>query len=76
MCAYHLVPKEILPDVCPQLKQLRLERGLSFEELQTALNISPKLLKRMEDGKCLVLIHFIKLLKFYGKKIRITVEDR
>ena len=76
MSIYSIIPKEILPDICPQLKQLRLERKLSFEELQEQLHISPRLLKRMEEGKCLVLVHFIKLLKFYGKKVRIVIEDK
>ncbi len=76
MSGRRLIPKEILPDICPQLKQLRLKRGLSFEELQAAVHISPRLLKRMEEGKCLVLVHFIKLLNFYGKKVRIVIEDK
>ena len=75
MSIYNIIPKEILPDICPKLKQLRLERELSFKELQEQLHISPRLLKRMEEGKCLVLVHFIKLLKFYGKKMRIVIED-
>ena len=76
MCAHYLVPKEVLPEICPQLKQLRLEQGLSLEELQAIVHISPRLLKRMEDGKCLVLFHLIKLLDFYGKKVRIALKDK
>ncbi len=76
MSGCRLIPKEILPDICPQLKQLRLERELSLKELQEQLHISPRLLKRMEEGKCLVLVHFIKLLNFYGKKVRIVIEDK
>ncbi len=48
----NLISKEVLADICPQLKQFRLERGLSLEELQAAVHISVHLLKRMEDGKC------------------------
>lgn len=76
MSGCRLIPKEILPDICPKLKQMRLKRGLSFEELQAAVHISSRLLKRTEEGKCLVLIHFIKLLNFYGKKVRIVIEDK
>ena len=75
MCAYHLVPKEILPDVCPQLKQLRLERNLSLEELSDAVRISIKMLKRIENNKCLCYSQLRRLLDFYGKKVRIVIED-
>ncbi len=74
MSGHRLIPKEILPDICPKLKQLRLERGLSIEDLQTAVHINPRLLERMEEGKCLVLVQLIKLLNFYGKKVRIVIE--
>lgn len=41
MCAHYLVPKEVLPEICPQLKQLRLEQGLSLEELQAIASYCP-----------------------------------
>ena len=70
----NLISKEVLADICPQLKQFRLERGLSLEELQAAVHISVHLLKRMEDGKCLPYNLFCKLMAFYGKKSRIVLE--
>ena len=48
MNAHSLMSKENLKDICPQLKQLRLERGLSIEELQAAAHISHKLPNRIE----------------------------
>lgn len=76
MSQHNLINKEITLEVCPQLKQLRLDRQLSLEEVQAAVRISGKLLKRIEDGKCLTFSHFLRLLDFYGKKMRITLEDK
>ena len=74
MCSHNLINKEILAEICPQLKQLRLNRQLSLEELQTATHINLRLLRRMEDGKCLTFSHFRRLMDFYGKKMRIVLE--
>ena len=70
----NLMSKEILKDLCPQLKQLRLERGLSLEELQAAVHISHKLLNRIEKNKCLPFSCLRRLLKFYGKKLKVWFE--
>lgn len=74
MSAHNLINKEILAEICPQLKQFRLNRQMSIEELQAATLISGRLLKRMENGKCLTFSHFRRLLDFYGKKMRIVLE--
>lgn len=74
MGVHGLMSKENLADICPQLKQLRLERGLSIEELQAAAHISRKLLNRIEKNKCLPFSCLKKLLKFYGKKMKIVLE--
>lgn len=76
MSAHNIISKEILAEISPQLKQLRMNRQLSIEELQAATHISGRLLKRMEDGKCLTFSHFRRLLNFYGKKMRIVIEDK
>ena len=74
MSTNNLMSKEILKDICQQLKQLRLERGLSLEEVQALAHISHKLLKRVEQNKCLPFSCLRKLLKFYGKKMQIIIE--
>ena len=61
-------------EICPQLKQLRQERGLSLEELRDEAHISIKLLKRMEAGRYLPYSFLKRLLAFYGKSIRIVIE--
>ena len=74
MSTHNLMSKEILEDICPQLKQLRLERGLSLEEVQALAHISGKLLRRVEQNKCLTFSCLRKLLDFYGKKMKISLE--
>lgn len=74
MSTHNLISKETLKDICPQLKQLRLERGLSLEEVQALAHISGKLLRRVEQNKCLPFSCLRKLLELYGKKMRIVIE--
>ncbi|MBP5216104.1 MAG: helix-turn-helix domain-containing protein [Alphaproteobacteria bacterium] len=75
MSSHNLISKDILSEISPQLQQLRLEQGLTLEELQSATHISAKLLKRMENGKCLPFSYFRRLMQFYGKKIHIIFEQ-
>jgi len=74
MSTHNLLSKEVLTDVCAQFKQLRIEHRLSIEELQAATGLKLKSLKRMENGKCLPLRYYRRLLDFYGKKARIVIE--
>ena len=74
MSSVNLVSKEVLSELAPQLKQLRLNRGLSLEELNKAVHINIHLLKRMEGGKCLPYSFLKRLLVFYGKSTRIVIE--
>ncbi len=76
MSSHNLINKEILAEICPQLKQLRLERNLSTEELQTAVKTSRRSLQRVECNKYLTFSLLRRLLDFYGKKIRIVLEDK
>ena len=75
MSSHNLINKEILAEICPQLRQFRLERQLSLEELKAILHISTQSLKRIENNKYLTFSHFRRLLNFYGKKIKIVIED-
>ena len=74
MSKRHLVSKEIVAEIGPQLKQLRIKRGLTLEELQTEAHISIHLLKRIETGKCLPYSYMWRLFKFYDVKARIVLE--
>ncbi len=74
MSGINLISNAALAEICPQLKQLRQERGLSLEELQAQVHIETKLLKRMEAGRYLPYSFLKRLLAFYGKSIRIVIE--
>ncbi len=75
MSKINLISREAMTEICPQLKQLRLENQLSLEELQDKVNIKLRSLKRIENNKGLTYSHLRRLLDFYGKKIRITLID-
>ena len=64
MCPNNLLSKEVLTEICLQLKQLRLEQQLSLEELQEATHLSLKVLRCMENGKCLPFAYYRRLLDF------------
>jgi type II secretory pathway predicted ATPase ExeA len=74
MSTHNLLSKEVLTEICAQFKQLRVEHQLSIEELQAATNLNLKVLKRMENGKCMPFRYYRRLLEFYGKKVRIVIE--
>ena len=74
MGVHNLFSNEVLAEISPQLKQLRLERHISIEELQNATHLSLKVLRRIENGKCLPCSYYRRLLEFYGKKMRIVIE--
>jgi hypothetical protein len=74
MSTHNLLSKEVLTEICAQFKQLRIEHQLSIEELQVATNLNLKVLKRMENGKCMPFRYYRRLLEFYGKKVRIVIE--
>ena len=74
MAAHKFITKEIAVQLCPQLKQLRLDYGLSLEELAAKGHFSLRLLKRIDNNKCLPFGCLLKLAAFYGKKIRLTLE--
>ena len=70
----NLISRDILAEICPQFKQLRLNRGISIEELHNAVNISVHSLKRMGQGKRLPYSYFKRLAKFYDVNIHIVLE--
>ncbi len=74
MSVKNLFPKEFKDEICKQFRQLRVERGLSLEDLAGKVHISLRLLKRIDAGKCLTLSGFYKLVAFYGKKMHVTLE--
>jgi transcriptional regulator with XRE-family HTH domain len=74
MSTHSLVDSETAIILGPKFKQLRLERGLSLEELQAEIHIIKRLIKRVEEGKCLPFSYLRTLCRFYGVKLNITLE--
>jgi DNA-binding XRE family transcriptional regulator len=74
MSTHSLADTETTTILGPQFKKLRLERNLSLEELQAEIHIGKRTLKRIENGKCLPFIYLRTLCRFYGKKLRVTLE--
>lgn len=58
-----------------ELKNVRRERALSQEQLSEAASLSTKDINTMEAGKGYLISGFQRLLKFYGKKVRIEIVD-
>lgn len=58
-----------------ELKNVRRERALSQEQLSEAASISTKDINTIEVGKGYLISGFRRLLKFYGKKVRIEIVD-
>ena len=74
MSTHSLADTETTTILGPQFKKLRLERNLSLEELQAEIHISKRLIKRVEEGKCLPFSYLRTLCRFYGVKLNITLE--
>lgn len=66
--------RAIIEEVGPLLKQLRLEKGLTLEQVQEQIHFSAKLLQRMEEGKCIPYMPLKRLSEFYGKQMKIVFE--
>ena len=58
-----------------ELKNVRRERALSQEQLSEAASISTKDINTIEAGNGYLISGFRRLLKFYGKKVRIEIVD-
>ena len=74
MSTHSLADTETTTILGPQFKKLRLERNLSLEELQAEIHISKRLIKRVEEGKCLPYSYLHKLCRYYGVKLHISLN--
>ena len=61
--------------IAPQLISLRQQKGLSIQDvaLQTPLSLS--MINQIEQGKNLSSHHYLRLIKFYGKKLKFDLQD-
>ncbi len=58
-----------------QLLQIRHERHLYLKNVSAITKIPPRIIEGMELGRLMRYGALQKLLKFYGKKVKITLED-
>jgi len=59
------------------LRELRLEKGLSLEEVAALIDWTPKKLENMETCKRRMHWHRLaQLLKLYGKELNISLIDK
>ena len=69
-----LIDREISRELGAQLNQLRHERNLYLKNVTTATQIPEKVIDGMELGRFLRYGDFRRLLKFYGKRVKISLE--
>ena len=62
-------------ELAPQLVNLRKERGLSLQDVALQSPLSMSMLTQMEQGEPLSARHYLRLIKFYGKKLEFRLTD-
>ena len=58
-----------------ELVKLRRQRGLSLQEVALLSPLSQQMIYDMEQGRNRAFELYVRLLKFYGKKIDIVVDE-
>ena len=62
-------------ELAPQLVNLRKERGLSLQDVALQSPLSMNMISLMEKGAPLSARHYLRLIKFYGKKLEFRLTD-
>ena len=62
-------------ELAPQLVALRKEKGLSIQDVALQTPLSMKMITIMEQGGVLASHHYLRLIKFYGKKLEFRLTD-
>ena len=62
-------------ELAPQLVNLRKERGLSLQDVALQSPLSMSMLTQMEQGEPLSARHYLRLIRFYGKKLEFRLTD-
>ena len=68
--------RAVLENLHLELKQARLERGLSQTDVALQTDISLAELNRMEAGAMISFKKYKQLIHFYGKEIHFILKDR
>ena len=62
-------------ELAPQLIAIRKEKGLSLQDVTLQSPLSMSMLTQMEQGEPLSARHYLRLIKFYGKKLELKLAD-
>ena len=62
-------------EIAPQLISLRKEKGLSLQDVALQSPLSMSMISQMEQGAPLSARHYLRLIKFYGKKLEFRLND-
>lgn len=69
-----LIDKDLARQFGTQLWQARQEHHLYLKNVATAINVLERLIEGMELGKFMRYGVLVRLLKFYEKKVKLTLE--
>ena len=62
-------------ELAPQLVALRKAKGLSLQDVALQTPLSMNMITLMEKGENLSFKHYLRLIKFYGKKLEFRLTD-
>ncbi len=62
-------------ELAPQLVALRKAKGLSLQDVVLQTPLSMNMITLMEKGENLSFKHYLRLIKFYGKKLELKLAD-
>ena len=62
-------------NLAPQLVALRKARCLSLQDVALQTPLSMNMILLMEKGENLSFKHYLRLIKFYGKKLELKLAD-
>ena len=65
----------IRAEIAPQLVDLRKEKGLSLQDVALQSPLSMSMITQIEQGAPLSFRHYLRLIKFCGKKLDFKLKD-
>ena len=65
----------IRAQIAPQLIAIRKEKGLSLQDVALQSPLSMSMISQMEQGEPLSARYYLRLIKFYGKKLTFRLTD-
>ena len=62
-------------ELAPQLIALRKQKGLSLQDVALMSPLSMNMIALIEQGAPLSARHYLRLIKFYGKKLEFRLQE-